>query len=637
MALQVWLPLNGDLHNQGLSNITVTNHGATVNSAGKIGQCYYFDGTDDYIETTYSTAIGTNDFSIAMWLKIPTLTSGSYFTICSSKGGSAASSGFGIYWNYSQKKFLWSTADGSSATEIWMANTVDTIVYDKWIHLVMIRNNSDSKKGYFYIDGARYELTSVPAIRNITTDTKLFIGRCSTTTHYPTKMYLNDFRIYDHALSDKEVKKISKGLILHYPLNGESQILVPAGYQQLEYIESTGTQYINTNIIPQETFTYKFKYALMEFSGYKGPFGSYSTETANATRIIDKNGSSTDYYIYFNSKANTPVTISGLTTATGEIIEGYFSKYTYYLNNITKNIIKTAYNATDLYPTKGTAIVNPMWLFRYGSNYSKTKIYYFATYNENTCIQYLIPAKRLSDNTLGMYDIINRTFLVNVGTGTFTAGTIVKILNTIYDISGYNHNGTATGNIINEINPYKNSHSYNLTDSASAIAIGNLSTIVPEGNFTFNIWFKKITGEWSSKSWETILGGPSGFELEGKMQSTQQAYIHPYSWGGGSTSNPNNYSIQYSLDEWHMLTMVRTTSNSKFYLDGKLKVTGSAGSIPSGSYFIGAWQTAAKQNYRGQLSDASIYATALSADDVLELYKQSKIINNGNILPRSLD
>ena len=49
MALQVWLPLNGNLNNQGLSNITVTNVGATVNAAGKIGNCYSFDGTDDYL------------------------------------------------------------------------------------------------------------------------------------------------------------------------------------------------------------------------------------------------------------------------------------------------------------------------------------------------------------------------------------------------------------------------------------------------------------------------------------------------------------------------------------------------------------------------------------------------------------
>ena len=49
MALRVWLPLNGTLENQGLSELTPVNHNCTI-ANGKIGQCYSFDGSTSYID-----------------------------------------------------------------------------------------------------------------------------------------------------------------------------------------------------------------------------------------------------------------------------------------------------------------------------------------------------------------------------------------------------------------------------------------------------------------------------------------------------------------------------------------------------------------------------------------------------------
>jgi len=40
----------------------------------------------------------------------------------------------------------------------------------------MVRNNNDPKKGYFYFDGIRKELVSIPIIRNISSTTSLKIG-----------------------------------------------------------------------------------------------------------------------------------------------------------------------------------------------------------------------------------------------------------------------------------------------------------------------------------------------------------------------------------------------------------------------------------------------------------------------------
>ena len=81
MALQVWLPLTKDLRNQGLSNVTVTNNGATFNSAGKLGGCYQFDGTNDNL--SYAPNVdGLGTLSIAFWACPTAATpSGTFFSI----------------------------------------------------------------------------------------------------------------------------------------------------------------------------------------------------------------------------------------------------------------------------------------------------------------------------------------------------------------------------------------------------------------------------------------------------------------------------------------------------------------------------------------------------------------------------
>ena len=45
MSLKIWLPLNGTLENKGVSNINIVNENATINTAGKIGSCYSFNGS----------------------------------------------------------------------------------------------------------------------------------------------------------------------------------------------------------------------------------------------------------------------------------------------------------------------------------------------------------------------------------------------------------------------------------------------------------------------------------------------------------------------------------------------------------------------------------------------------------------
>ena len=55
MALKIWLPLNGDLENKGISDITVTSGNVAIDNNGKIGQCYLINGTSSYIQCLFNS------------------------------------------------------------------------------------------------------------------------------------------------------------------------------------------------------------------------------------------------------------------------------------------------------------------------------------------------------------------------------------------------------------------------------------------------------------------------------------------------------------------------------------------------------------------------------------------------------
>jgi hypothetical protein len=89
----------------------------------------------------------------------------------------------------------------------------------------------------------------------------------------------------------------------------------------------------------------------------------------------------------------------------------------------------------------------------------------------------------------------------------------------------------------------------------------------------------------------------------------------------------------YEFNKWEHFCFVHTLSDSKLYVNGVLQGTGSAANVPIGDFFIGSWRDATSQNYQGKMSDFRIYATALSADDVLNLYNAPvSVANNGTMI-----
>ena len=56
------------------------------------------------------------------------------------------------------------------------------------------------------------------------------------------------------------------------------------------------------------------------------------------------------------------------------------------------------------------------------------------------------------------------------------------------------------------------------------------------------------TDDWNNKSYETLYGGPSGFEIESKFSNINSPQFVAYNWGG---SGDTYHRHTYTLNEWH--------------------------------------------------------------------------------------
>lgn len=204
MSLRVWLPLNRDLRNQGLSNVAVSQNGGTFSNGAYM--CY----SGNHPRWTYEIE-PTNKFSMAFWIKIPsTITSSNqWHTLFRFRGNDAGTdkSPYVSWVPYNQIK-IWDTNEHQL---LWK-----NLEYDTWIHIALIstfENGTYNLK--MYKDGILYGEATNSNNFIIKSGTLILSG--GNADNYAVGF--SDFRIYDHALSKKEVAELSRGCILHYPMN----------------------------------------------------------------------------------------------------------------------------------------------------------------------------------------------------------------------------------------------------------------------------------------------------------------------------------------------------------------------------------------------------------------------------------
>ena len=606
MSLQVWLPLNGDLHNQGLHKypITIFRGTETYNNQGKIGKCFYSNGVNTIkildIIPDFQTYIS---YSLCAWFYIETNNT-------THSGSAIISAGD---WN-SQVLNLslsdWST-DHYTRLRVSGTNWNNWYNYNfnknTWYHVVVC---SDGNKTYAYVNGNLIGDTIAGFLPSSISGHDLCIGGA---TYYGGMQFfgkINDARIYNHCLSAKEVEEISKGLILHYKLNnnglGNSNLLSinesniinsTRAFEFQGWVQNFYTKtWMNEHLIPGKKYTLSYTVTCLSIPDIT----IYSSiETRNSPILVHQGGG-------WNQVTTTNDNIKTTNMQVGEKRK-YICTFTF----------NTATESQEYYGLCGYSC-----LYRNPSN-SQTQYAKFR-------IEYL----QLEEGTNA--------------TPWSPHSSELDINNIVYDSSGYNNNGQIIGSLETIVpSPKYHCSTYiNSPDPTTNSATGeyyisaNCSLITPS-TISISWWSypeSGYNGNCSNGIWSTTAN-----DIGSDYQVS--AFNHRDNGFDVNSSDGTHLRLSSSsfvANAWHHYVVTYDGQIAKLYKDGvqqssiaftTAKTLGTFTKILIGHSRAGG----VHRKVRGKYLDFRIYVTALTEAQVKELYRTSMNIDGTNILPRDLE
>ena len=194
---------------------------------------------------------------------------------------------------------------------------------------------------------------------------------------------------------------------------------LPAGFTKLVYIQSSGTQYIDTKVKPTVNTKFSFGVYMLEQTG-DCIIGNFLNDN-NDYRIFNYSGS-----IYWDFKD------SRIIGTAGSFPENTYFEFECGNNYVKKNgqQVLTGRNISAF-----TADANIFAFSNGASARCSGRLYFLKIFDGESLIRDFVPAK-LSDGTVGLYDKLNGLLYINAGTGTFEAGPVVASPSIFVNIDG---------------------------------------------------------------------------------------------------------------------------------------------------------------------------------------------------------
>lgn len=594
MSLIAWLPLTHDTIDYGSGSHTWATTGTVTYPAGKLGTSASFDAST-YLTSDFEWN-PQGPFSMCAWVKLDsTSTSSSRNTIIRSSTKYSPSLDATVD---EIRFFCWkNSADTTSIISVKPGAAIGD-----WIHLAGIY---DGTQYALYVNGVQ---AGVRAYSDPFYNSGVMQIATVSTLGYKFHGQINDVRIYDHCLSQKEIRELAKGLCLHYPMNSlnglncQPNMALTASMQTFSARWTTNTTVSQTTVYDsgtesglaiKETVTTTVEGVT---SGAGGFYWTYPNLIGDLGNLV----SGETYTLSVSIRASRPVTMRGARSITES-------------QTFVSSVPSGGYENIQLY----TSYRRFSFTFKWTSTAKLTSCFYADIGATGDTVDVWIADPKLEK-------------------GSVATGYIPNILDSQYhdfdstevpDDSGMGNDSLTVGTL--ELSTDTPRYT-----TATKFTTGNYIYPVPDPissattAFSISVWIKtSATADSTIWTGRTTAGkGTAIFMVSNKIAFDDDART-----SSKTAVNTGNWV--------HVVCTWTAGAKKRIYINGSLDVEATASASLTKSNIIGSigqmsidGVTSTNYPFNGMMSDFRIYATELSAADVSSLYRTSASMDNlGNL------
>lgn len=644
MGLQVWMPMIGNINNQGLSNFSYFSGNYVQGTCSTFGKCLNVPNSSP-IGFTADGLVNAKKFSVCFWTLASDATKADWNQMLW-LGDKKTDGSYGSNFRFEScsKTYTYPRAcsfHNNDKNAITAGSRILGSSYNTWYHVCVTYDGTELKS---YTNG-----------NLIGTD----VGNGGYLTGYVqigSANYfglMNDLRIYDEVISQKQIRSIYNLQIIHYPLNNIYEVGITNKYSgdaaegALNY---DNTHITRTKLTDERGYNYKLSYTGTGKDLWHGlqigssfPFTAgrkyyYSCKVrchsksntqlflraarcnndwvTNMVDTLNADGKWHEYTVYQTVNANFDR--SGTTVTCNPWVE-------FYTNDMSTSGTSYTFDVDikDVQVTEGQKypfIANEMVTSSVSdiSGYSNNaSVGIGAQYSvSNTSLNILDDSVSVDDTTLSVQNASVTDTTLSLASNNASVGIGIGVQSPRYDACYY----FSAKSYLKFPNPiYAKKTIYGLT---------------------INMWVKLNSG---CGGYATILSGLNNptSNFPWLAVNTEGSGLWSYIWSNAPQCGHGMSNELLSLNTWYMITYVFNGGSVYWYLNGVRKgditkyttlnyINADMEYLALGNSYTGTnWNT----NFCGWISDFRMFTTVLSADDVKALYQNSaSITSTGQVM-----